>query len=993
MELTDTELFLAFRQAKLGLNQEQRGVGRISMARSQLRIEKILDRLRQQLVVKDGWFDDIRLGDVLVVPKNAEKPRQAGSVIRIGHDVPAEGAIDLRMHLYPSIEFAIVEILWLWRFGPAINAATPSDVYSNRLKIRYGEVDRFSRGPFGYWGTDYANFRDSALFAARDLLTAGPQRCVLCSFDLKDYYDNIDTEFLLSPSFLESLRRATEGWPRRIDVDEYLRATQSLLTSLQQYRDLASKISGLPVQRGIPIGTLTSRLIANAALIELDKYIRSRTSVRYYGRYVDDMLIVSNADVAETATEIDMVARFLPLGSLPRTQDDSALSLDELALGRPRSSFRIQSKKLKAYSLRGPRGLDFLGAIQRDLQFLSSERRAFVRPDSLGTTDPLASVVVGADENSPVQLLREADRLRIGRFAASTVIRNAEIGVELLHPDEAAGWCRNQLSTLVNIATDAEHWIKYLEYSFRALGVCVAAGDIETAQRVVLRLRTHLSGLATGRLYLVWNGSIVKEPRAAQLLRFWFERRLSEEFCASVPLGLLRTAESFSNFAKAVIGELWDEEMGVPVDKARDWIQSLFRADLRRLDREADTNRTTWIPFLPTSDLSRWQTILETDPVTSGRVSRIRDFLVAAFETGDVTYAGMNSADVLLMTKPPSQFDISYRWARAGRSVSSLIPTTNAIRGTNYPDDLVMQIDDHTVDISPSVSTDVSPVVVMLGNLPSQEAWLIPAANGRPVESRERLNNVARIVNRAVNRRAHTGENIVLLLPELSLPRRWFRRLAELAISREINLVAGLEYGRTLSSSVVNEAVGVFSVWPRDGVVCVWPKTKPARIEHKMLLEAKISFEFHAVQPPLVVKAAFGAISTLICSELLDIELRAALLGRIDLLLVPCWNPDTATFEHELKTSAYDLHCYGVLANNGLYSDCRVQVPAKERFERDVCRLILPGVSESIAVRIDVSQLRQFQMKSLANPKLDLKKEQFMPLPPSYVYRRPVTKF
>jgi hypothetical protein len=277
----------------------------------------------------------------------------------------------------------------------------------------------------------------------------------------------------------------------------------------------------------------------------------------------------------------------------------------------------------------------------------------------------------------------------------------------------------------------------------------------------------------------------------------------------------------------------------------------------------------------------------------------------------------------------------------------------------------------------------------MLGNLPANETWLLAAANGMPIETADRLSSLARIVNRAVNRRAYTGENVLLLLPELSLSRRWFRRLAELAVSREINFVAGLEYGKGLTSSVLNEAVGVFSVWPREGIVCVWPKTKPARIEHKMLLEANLSFEFHSIARPLVVKTNFGALSTLICSELLDIELRTALLGRIDLLLVPCWNSDTATFEHELKTTAYDLHCYGALANNGLYSDCRIQVPAKERYQRDVCRLILPGVAETIAARIDVNQLRQFQLKSLGNPKLDLRREDFMPLPPSYVYRRP----
>lgn len=182
MDITETELFLAFRQAKLGLNQEQRGVGRISIARSQERIDGILTNLGRQLRQGDDWFDSARLGEVLVVPKNAPRsPRPAG-LVRVGTSDISEGILDLRMHLYPTIEFAIIEILWLWRFGPALDALTSKDVYSNRLQVRFGELDRYSRGPFKYWRDDYVNFRERAFTEARDRLTRGGRECALATF-------------------------------------------------------------------------------------------------------------------------------------------------------------------------------------------------------------------------------------------------------------------------------------------------------------------------------------------------------------------------------------------------------------------------------------------------------------------------------------------------------------------------------------------------------------------------------------------------------------------------------------------------------------------------------------------------------------------------------------------------------------------------------------------------------------------------------------------
>jgi hypothetical protein len=123
----------------------------------------------------------------------------------------------------------------------------------------------------------------------------------------------------------------------------------------------------------------------------------------------------------------------------------------------------------------------------------------------------------------------------------------------------------------------------------------------------------------------------------------------------------------------------------------------------------------------------------------------------------------------------------------------------------------------------------------------------------------------------------------------------------------------------------------------------------------------------------------------LICSELLDVRARGSLLGRIDLLAVPAWNQDTATFDHTIQT-ANDLHCFVAVANNALYSDSRVQVPSEERHERDACRLISRAEESVIAVVISPDELRKFQLASLANP--SAKVDGFKPIPPGYEFKR-----
>lgn len=991
MALTDSQLFLAYRQAKLGLQQEQRGVGRVWIARSQQGLSKTLDRLGRKLNEHDDWFSSVPLGEVLVVPKKSTGPKPPPGVIRIGGPAAENAVLDLRMQLYPSIQFATVEILWLWEFGPALDALTPNTVHSNRLRVRYGEIDRFSRGPFKYWREDYTRYREQALDAARFLLNSGSRDCVLATLDLADFYDNIDPSFLLKPEFVEALTATTAHWPRPLDAVRYLAATETLVGSIASYQQVAAEISGIPVAKGIPIGSLTSRVISNLALTTLDAHVSSQPGVFRYGRYVDDMLIVSRGRIGTDEGPTDVSARFLPLIGSGDSSDDLHLDTDKLQ--RTGSRFYLQERKLKVYSLHGQPGLDFLSTIERDVRIIASERRAFLKPDGLGTDSPLAALVVGSDENVPVQVLRDADRLKVGRYAASVVIDKADVGVELLKQKEATPWSKSQLASLVDTITTAEHWVEYVEYAFRALGVSISARDTDTANNIVRKYRDHLKGLFSGAKTLQWNGRPVTSGLASRKLNSWFERRIAEEVSASVPLEIGLVPDSFARFASEIGGEFLDGEHKLSPERHCEWVSLLFLADLRKRDRESDI--ADYVGPLPKAkrepEDERWDYALANDSATERRIGRLQDFLDLCSSIGDLTFSGLSPVDLMLMTKPPTQFDIGYRWTRGERDPRRLLETTNSVRGTNYSLTIIRQPDQFTLDITDGMpaATGVSKFHLLLGNLPVSEKWLVEAALGRPVETRERLQLLAKIINRAVSLKALHGGHTLLLLPELSVPRRWFRRLSEWLTANQISWVGGLEY-RQGPNGVVNEAAGVFAISTRHAAVSLWRKGKPARVELKTLLDASVNYELQASSPPpLVVNTEFGAISTLICSELLDVERRAALLGRTDLLLVPCWNTDTSTFEHEVQTAAYDLHSYVAVSNNANYSDCRIQVPAKDRYQRDVCRLILRGHSDSIFSTLDASSLRLFQKKSLLDPQLDTKKEQFMPLPPGYELKLP----
>jgi hypothetical protein len=65
-----------------------------------------------------------------------------------------------------------------------------------------------------------------------------------------------------------------------------------------------------PLNCGLPIGNLTSQIFANLYMDELDHYIKHTLGVQYYGRYVDDFIIV-HPDKKYLKSLIPIISSFL----------------------------------------------------------------------------------------------------------------------------------------------------------------------------------------------------------------------------------------------------------------------------------------------------------------------------------------------------------------------------------------------------------------------------------------------------------------------------------------------------------------------------------------------------------------------------------------------------------------------------------------------------------------------------------------------------------
>jgi hypothetical protein len=988
---SSAELLLAFRQAKHALYHEH-NLGLLDIARAERNLPTLLGNARKRLRDRD-WFENIPLGRVWIVPKRAKLADEEDGLSTIDEHAKSRiELIDVRVHLQPSMELAILEVVWLWTFGAALECLLGRHAFANRLNLTMARthVDRQTRSLFQFWPTQYKRFRERGLRAAKVALNKTPDRCTVVSLDVANFYDQVDSGFLVSSQFCHLLMSRAKSAGIDFDLQKYVAHTRQLLDVFSRVRAASSALTGVTSARGIPIGCLTSKLISNVALATLDDIVTSRSAVAYYGRYVDDVLIVATPRASTGESVPTLLRRILPLRETAEV--DKELRLDEAALDRSGSVFAIQRQKLRVHALRGRSGRDFIATIARDFNMVASERRA-VLYESQRSLSRLTALVVGSDGKAPIHLLREADRLKIERYAAMGVVSKVSEMIELVDRSDARRTCRIQLTALANACTSPEHWVDFVPLAMRILGVAVRADDVVTVRRVLRRTQKRLSELESTSLPLYWNGQLVVRKRAKTRLADWLTMFELEAISSAVPV-----RDSSRPKRPPMVAALQVQGRTVKWSAVRKFADLLRTTDLRSVDREDDIrpwdlDRSARFP----RGWHKLNRLALRSKETAPQLAAAERFLEVCKRLSDRTYAHVGPLQLFLTTRPPLVFDVAERWSRAGLSSTSLGSVVGPLRATRARRNVLKLSWRRSVKSSrQTAKPGIKNCWVVLGNLDVDIKWFHAALREHPHQSHRRAEALAGVINRARELRVRLSATrdttpILVLLPELSMPRAWLRFFANSLLREEIGIVTGLEYfvDRRV---VTNEAVGVF---PTDGYysgqVEVWQKTHPAR-EEEHILKAK-GFTFNTptkVVPRTVVQTDYGVVSVLICSEMLDVSERSELLGKIDLLAVPAWNKDTATFDHTVQTTAGDLHCYVALANNAHYSDCRLYVPRKAHYERDAGRLMLSRQNEAIAVEVNTSELRSFQQASL-DPKRSVPKslrELFKPLPPGYVYRR-----
>ena len=138
------------------------------------------------------------------------------------------------------------------------------------------------------------------------------KECFVLKMDIKGYFMHINRNKLLeiSTEQLEKLKthKNKEGviYEKYLDFDfiHYLNETIITLNPIENCKLISPRFewNDLPNSKslfhtkddcGLPIGNLTSQLLSNVFLNQLDQFVKRELKCKHYGRYVDDFYVVS----------------------------------------------------------------------------------------------------------------------------------------------------------------------------------------------------------------------------------------------------------------------------------------------------------------------------------------------------------------------------------------------------------------------------------------------------------------------------------------------------------------------------------------------------------------------------------------------------------------------------------------------------------------------------------------------------------------------------
>lgn len=828
------------------------------------------------------------------------------------------------------VEIHIISVLWIMLIGKYLDKELGPHCYGNRLERNSDDdFEENSIKLFKKYYINYSQWRDEGIQTAKDLHKIGLDVSIL-NLDIKNYYNSIDFD----------LNKFEEKIP-----DQYRWLNRLLIDIHSVYSEILTMNKIIPSNKKIlPIGLHSSTILSNYYLINFDFSVKNILKPAFYGRYVDDIILVyanpklRNENILDNFIMDNLISSDIPV----KKSEEIDKSKGDFYIYVENNKLYFQTKKVKLYNFNKDESVKLLEKFEAEIRKNSSEFR--FEPESENILDDFENSSYKLTYSDTINKFRSVDSLSIDKLGISkhlsklisaTKISN-EIDINIKQKlfnqikECFSGQRGLELSSLwekvFNFYTIHNAVEEIIDFTKDQVIAIISIKKTITSEEITDEL---LDELKENLLIHLANCFAM----SCSLNNLWFTEKVLNK------IGGLDT----KNKNNAIINALTFDHIE---PKAKAIIKSnLLRHHLIYYPLLNYCKHPHGINFLSKKlydkdfDFDKKKINYSPRFVHYNELSLFYQFK-NIFHPSDKSYELLikkTFEDYLLFNKLNSPLYEPY------------FPSSNELNKE------CIQINVQNIPIPNKLRVGIVNSKTLLNHS-------ISSMKDMPILNYERFDEINHILNQSLKRQ----KSDLIVFPEISVPYQWLPHLTMFSKKNNVAIICGLEHITNKDKEVLNYVATIlpFRYKNYNNAFVDLRLKKDYSPEETRQIEGRKGFivPYKKMDDELLRLYRWNNIyfSVFNCFELADIRKRAMFRGKVDFVVTVEYNRDTNYFSNITDSISRDIHAYIIQVNTSEYGDSRITQPS-DSTTKDILKIKGGDNVSLITSCINIKDLREFQ--------------------------------
>lgn len=957
-------------------------------------LEKKFEKIATAINDNDDSFFDSFFGKMQVryLPKKFTLIGHAENVIsnkRIRSEYEVERAsafIDV------PVELHLIAVLWIMKYGKDFDASLPKEAYGNRLLLNKKKNDLIQGSSlFKPYYKQYQHWRDNAVIEAKKTLDS-EENVMFINLDIKDFYYSVNLD-------LEELHNEKQSYyPNLLSL--FKRIHSCFTEKLKKVNFPFSYENRLKENEVIlPIGLLSSYVLANYCLKDFDDNVIKKLKPHYYGRYVDDIVfVIKNPNCPEKTKS----AKELIFSELSQVLESEPIDSKNVRLIHEKYKNLIcQSDKTLLYYFDYKESDLVIDKLKRELEERASEFRDFPEENDNVLFEDNAYHLIYNGSEGKIKTLKDYKENRYGLsvFLSNKIFSALRHNKKLQREDSKKIlrffkgitclelfrlW--EKIFTLFIVNDDADAFVEFYKHTFLQIGnirqkfsdksTKLPNGEVEKALLEYLDCSLELS--------LALNPSFISKNKNAQKKLEFFQNEQAKWYSFLVnPFSEPTNPHSFYITRYRQSNLIRHHYLTLPLIS---YTKAIFDNSLNLTGLEIPLESYSFRDNDDVLDNSPrsvrfWECCLaiiyqKLSEIQTNCEEEKEDLRIDLFDFKDNEDGGVESYldEAFDLYSKINENHTADHSVNLKESFYDYEKEKEAVRGCDI---VKFQINSEN-KFKEIVRVSFANTEVRIENIES-------SIRGNPLIDVSRYNTFQKIFKTTRQEKAN-----ILLLPENALPYQLFSTLTRYSQNNSIMVVSGVEHWK-IKNYCFNFIVSILPVTvnnTKDAVVLI-------RLKNHYAPEEKELIRGEHLYCPKPNKYRYDLInwrnlyfSPFYCFELADVFHRSLFKSKVDLIIASEWNKDVPYFSNIVESLSRDIHAYIAQVNTSQYGDSRLTKPSSSA-TKDILKL-KGGKNDTVLIgEIDLKSLRTFQRKNYNQTKED---KEFKPLPPDYDWKNAIKR-